>query len=349
MPRRALAAPSTHPFSAFLVACLVTGCAWYAQVPDWSRQKRRVVVDPAERSTQLALDAPYVGELDCYAPSCRERFRVVVSEPGRLTVRATMDLTSQDDQARMVLESLNGPLGQAGTGRGPRTDVTPLALRREVEPGTYFVLLQSVGGPVRYELEATLTPDGGPRPETVADAAPWVEAPRLDPPPKLTEVDLGLNSGGGFDEAVAFDRLESFTFPRFARPGEGRQPGMRLEQPRDRQLRRLIAEVLELRGLRQSTGDEIADVVVVASTTGKVRAVANMGIVYDQYALRDMGPIEVLPQGTLTIDIMETRTGRLAWHAWTNKALSRVVPTEETRSELLREAVTDALSGFPPR
>ena len=74
-----------------------------------------------------------------------------------------------------------------------------------------------------------------------------------------------------------------------------------------------------------------------------------MGIVYDRYALRDMGAVEVAPRGTLSLDIIETRTGRLVWHAWTTRGLSRVVPSDETRSEVLRVAVTEALAKFPPR
>jgi hypothetical protein len=62
-----------------------------------------------------------------------------------------------------------------------------------------------------------------------------------------------------------------------------------------------------------------------------------------------MGAIEVAPSGTLSLDIIVTRSGRLAWHAWTTQGLSRVVPSEETRSEALRVAVTDALAKFPPR
>jgi hypothetical protein len=109
-----------------------------------------------------------------------------------------------------------------------------------VEPGTYFVMLQSVGGPLGYELSATLTPSEGPRPEAVADAAPWVEPPRLGPPPKLTEVKEGRNAGASFDDAVAFDELHTFSFPQLARAGEDALPGTRLEQPLDRQLRRLV-------------------------------------------------------------------------------------------------------------
>lgn len=329
---------------------LVPACAWDPWIPGQSRWNPEIVVDPANILQQLALDAPYVDDLDCYARRCQKRFRLVVDQPGQLTVQAVLELTSEDEQARMVLEATRGVLEQAGTGRGPRTDVTVLAVRSTVKAGTYFVLIQSIGGRIPYELSAMLTPGAGPTPPPRSAAAPR-EMPRQPKGPafRLEKVDLEAGAGADYDPAVNFSDIRTFTFPRLARPGESVPTGTPLETPEDRQIRRLLAEGLSLKGLRQATGSEEADLIVTFSAGQKSRTFSAIPLLYERYSFTRMGSgFDVNTRGTLVVDIVEVRSDRIAWHAWTTKGLGPGITYGAETTALLREAVADLLAGFPP-
>ena len=53
-------------------------------------------------------------------------------------------------------------------------------------------------------------------------------------------------------------------------------------------------------------------------------------------------------RGTLVVDIIEARSGRLAWHAWTTKGLGPGITLGARTTALVREAVAEVLVGFPP-
>lgn len=343
-PRILLAAFATA------LACFAPACTWDPWIPGQSRWNPEIVVDPSTLPQPLALDAPYVDDLNCYARRCEKRFRVIVDQPGQLTVSAVLDLASQDEQARIVLEAVRGVIGHDGTGRGPRTDVTPISVRRTVEPGTYYVLLQSVGGPVPYELTATLTPGAGPAtPPRAVAASPVVPRRADDATHRFTEVDLGAKAGAGYDPEVTFAGLRTFTFPPPSRPGDPSTAGTPLETPGDRQIRRLLAESLELKGFRQATGDEDAHLVVSFSTAQRSTTLPGLPGIYQNYNFSglDLGG-EVETRGQLVVDIVEARSGRLAWHAWTTKGIGPGITYGERTSALLREAVAELLAAFPP-
>jgi hypothetical protein len=219
-----------------------------------------------------------------------------------------------------------------------------------VEAGTYFVLIQSVGGRIPYELTATLTPGAGPTPPPRADAAtPAALRPPDSGPRRFTKVELGANAGGGYDPAVIFSRIHTFTFPRPPRPGDPVAAGTPLETPGDRQIRRFLAEGLELKGFRQASGSEEADLVVTFSTGEKSRTFHTMPLLYERYAFTRMGSgFEVDTRGTLVVDIIDARSERLAWHAWTTKGIGPGITHGARTTALLREAVADVLVAFPP-
>jgi hypothetical protein len=332
------------------VACLVSACVWDPWIPGQSKWNPEIVVDPANRLQELALDAPYVGNLNCYAQRCQKRFRLVVDRPGQLTVTALLELTSEDQQARLVLEDTRGVIAEDGTGRGVRTDVSIIAVRSQVEAGTYFVLLQSLGPRIPYELTATLTPSAGSA--TLPEPEPVVEIVSLPPdrqPLRFTEVDLGFNAGGGFDPTVIFTGLGTFTFPLPPQPGDPLPAGTALETPQDRQIRRFLVEGLRLKGFRQATGGEEADLLVDFSTGQRSRTVSTIPILYSNYDFVSMGHgYQVDTRGTLVIDIIDTQSGRLAWHAWTTKGVGPGITPGEKTTALIREAVADVLAEFPP-
>lgn len=331
-------------------ACLLSACAWDPWIPGQSKWNPEIVVDPANILQQLALDAPYVDDLNCYARRCQKRFRLVVDRPGQLTVTAVLELTSEDQQARIVLEATRGVLAQDGTGRGVRTDVSIISVGSPVEAGTYFVLLQSLGGRIPYELTATLTPSGDPA--TRPEPEPTVEIASLPPdrqPLRFTEVDLGFNAGGGYDPTVIYSGLSTFTFPRQPQPGDPVPAGTALETPRDRQIRRFLVEGLKLKGFRQATGSEEPDLVVDFSTGERSRTFSMIPMLYRRYDFFDMGRgYQVDTRGTLVVDIIDTQSGRLAWHAWTTKGIGPGITPGEKTTALVREAVGDVLADFPP-
>jgi hypothetical protein len=332
------------------VATLFSACTWNAWIPGQSQWNPKIVVDPANALQQLKLDSTYVDELNCYARRCQKRFRLIVDRPGQLTVQGMLDLTSEDQQVRMVLENTRGVIGQDGTGRGVRTDVTSVAVRTAVKPGTYFVLLQSLGGRIPYELTATLTPDPEDASPPVAAVAIPAEPRRLDlEPRRFTKVEMGPHAGGGYDPAVVFSGIRTFTFPRPPRPGDPVPAGTPLETPGDRQIRRFLAEGLELKGFRQAMGGEEAHLVVGFFTGGTSGIISRIPVPYRDYDDFQMGQLyEVDNRGTLVVDIVEVETDRIAWHAWTTKGIGPGITYGAKTTALLREAVAEVLAGFPP-
>ena len=332
------------------VASLVSACAWDPWIPGQSKWNPEIVVDPANILQQLKLDATYVDDLNCYARRCQKRFRLIVDRPGQLTVAAALELTSEDEQARIVLEATRGVLAQDGTGRGVRTDVSRLAVRNSVEAGTYFVLLQSLGGRIPYELTATLTPSAGPTTPPPAEPAIHAASRPPDPQPRrFTKVDLGARAGGGYDPTVIFSGIQTFTFPPAPQPGDPVAAGTPLETPLDRQIRRFLVEGLKLKGFRQAMGSEEADLLVDFSAGENSRTFSTIPILYQEYDSLNMGDtFEVFTRGTLVVDIIDTRSGRLAWHAWSTKGLGPGITPGAKTTALLREAVADVLVAFPP-
>ena len=83
----------------------------------------------------------------------------------------------------------------------------PLTVRSAVEKGVYFVLIQSVGGRIPYELTATLTPVAGSTAPPRAVSATPSEPRRPDVSPRrFTKVELGTNAGAGYGIVSGFVR-----------------------------------------------------------------------------------------------------------------------------------------------
>src|SRR4030095_7657462 len=76
-----------------------------------------------------------------------------------------------------------------------------------------------------------------------------------DEPWKLVPISLPGDARGGYDPAARFAELHPFVFSGPAL-GQDVPAGTSLGTPADRTIRRLIAEQLTLRGLRQAGGQE---------------------------------------------------------------------------------------------
>lgn len=346
MPRRA------RTLHALLLAlCVALSCTWKAWTPEGQGLGTRDTrVPPTPRSETLLLNTSRVDELRCYARRCQKRFRLAVDEPGRLTLRVVPELAGPDEQMRIVVETTRGVVSRAASGRGQRSGPTVLVVDESVQPALYFLLVESFGARVRYELTVHFEPEAAPAPSAGKAAARPALPP--GPPPRLVPVEVRGVGGAGFDPAVSFDRIRTFAFPPSLSPEEAREAGAPMEQPLDRQIRRLIAEELRWKGLRQATGDRGADVIVDFSGRRFVSSYPELPFIYGWY---ELDPARVAyrrdpdARATLGVDLVETRSRRIAWHAWTTRGLGPgITPGEKTRA-LVREAVHDVLAGFPPR
>lgn len=333
---------------AALVACFATACVFDGWIPGEKNWNPDIVVGPGDLSESLVLDAPYVGRLDCFSNPCEKRFRVIVDEPGRLTLTGVPRLGSADARMWMVLEAPTGPMARTGTGAGPHEDVPILAITEPVDRGTYYVLLQSIGGPIPYQLRAHWTPGGGP----VEKPAPPLEpalAPTAPADLKLVALDLPGNARGGYDPGVPFAELHTFVFRA---PADGdAAPGTSLGTPIDREVRRLIAETLTFRGFRQGNAREPADLVVDFARSSRNLTYRELSPFYDRYDFVPIGfgsPDVVAQRGTLIVEIMDAHTSRIAWHAWTTQPIGPGTATGQGSFDLARKAVGEVLAGFPP-
>ena len=331
---------------------LVLGaCTWSPWIPGEGNWEPPAEVTQAPLAEYLALDRIRVDAGDCYARRCQKRYRVIVEEPGLLTLQLVPELKGPDAQARIVLEAVQGVLGQASSGRGDRTDVVVLAVREQVKKGTYFVLVQTLGGPVPYEIGATHTPGGAPEFGPAAEPVPRAKPTLPDgPPPFLREVKLSGRASANFDPAVSFNRLRTFSFARRAQAGDTGAAGTVVEQPLDRQIRRFVAETLQQKGFRPATGPDPGDLRVEFSR-GTADLFYRKGSFtwYDYSVLRNSPYIQETNQrGRLTIDMIEAETGRIAWHGWSEKGMGPGTLFGTVGASLAHEAVSDILKPFPP-
>lgn len=345
-----------EPLAVAIVAGLLgTACAWDPWIPGERNWNPPIVVNPGDLVDQLPLDTRHVGELGCYTRLCEKRFRIVLEQPGDLAVSLIPEFNSDDDQVRLVLEGIQGVLARAGTGRGPHPDVPALAVSQTVGSGIYFVLIQSVGSAIPYQVTARLTPRDDIEVAPVAETdAPRPRAPASDEPaPRLEEVHLAGAASAGFDPAVSFATLQTFRFP--APPdGDPRQPGLPFEQPIDRQIRRHLAEALEQRGFRQASGREDADLIVDFSRGTTNRAFRGIPMLYERYGFGT--GVESFAFGTRTetratliVDIIDARSDRIAWHARTSTGMGPGITPGENTDAMVRESVMEVLAAFPPR
>ena len=350
------AAVRVGPLAAAIAAALLgTACAWDPWIPGERNWNPPIVVNAGDLVDQLPLDTRHVGELGCYTRLCEKRFRIVLERPGDLAISLIPELTSNDDQVRLVLEGIQGVLARDGTGRGPHPDVPALAVSQTVSSGIYFVLIQSVGSAIPFQVTARLTPrdDVELAPIAEAEAPPPSREASAGPAPRLEEVRVAGAGSAGFDPAVSFATLHTFRFP--APPvGDPQQAGTPFEQPIDRQIRRHLAETLEQRGFRQASGREDADMIVDFSRGSTNRAFRGIPVLYERYGFG--AGVESFASGnrvetraTLIVDIIDTRSDRIAWHARTSTGIGPGVTPGAATDALIRESVMDALAAFPPR
>lgn len=146
--------------AAVVTACaLVSGCTGCVWIPDQPRRHPANQVRSTQPYELLPLDTLHVDELECYHRRCQKRFRLRIRHTGQLTVELVPELSSQDDQIRVVLENTRGVVAESASGRGPRSEAIVLTVSATVPPTPHFVRLESSGGPVPFQLSVSLSPD----------------------------------------------------------------------------------------------------------------------------------------------------------------------------------------------
>ncbi|MEB2346195.1 MAG: DUF4136 domain-containing protein [Deltaproteobacteria bacterium] len=335
--------------TAAAVLALLPACAWNPWIPGERKWNPDIVVDPGALADPLALDTRHVDTLSCYTPLCSKRFRVVVTEAGTLALSLIPELRSSDAQVRIVLEGIEGVLGGAGTGRGPHTDVPALAVSERVGAGVYFVLIEALGGPVPYQLTARLTPGAGPAPPPARRPRPAEEAPAT----LVAVPEASRSVRAGYDPRATIPARGSFSFPAPAAPGDEHRPGAPVESPLDRVIRRSIADELERRGFHQASGGETAELLVGFSSKDVNRDFYGLFSLYDRYGFGidtnawALGS-RVATRSVLVLDIVDAQSERLAWHAVVTTGLGPGITPGAHTEAVWRQAVTEALLGFPP-
>jgi hypothetical protein len=66
-----------------------------------------------------------------------------------------------------------------------------------------------------------------------------------------------------------------------------------------------------------------------------------------QYGYCDDCRAEVYDAGTLTLDLVETRTGRLVWRGWSERSLSGVLDDQDWMDRQVEDAVAQILERLP--
>jgi hypothetical protein len=215
----------------------------------------------------------------------------------------------------------------------------------------YFVLIQSVGGVMPYQVSAHLVPGEGAPPAPKPQPPTPARAATSSPPARLVAVELPGNAQGAYDPTVSFGTLRTFAFRDPGGLDAAAPPGTRIEQPIDREIRRDLADDLTLRGFRQVGAGESADLSVGFHRRTRNRSLYGFTTIYDRYDFGAFGWTRgaVDTRATLTVDIIDNRNGLLAWHAWTTKAIGPGITYGDATTSFVRESVTDVLAGFPPR
>ena len=131
-----------------VLSLLASGCTWTAWVPtapppDPDGQRRL--------GGELLLGAAQRDRVDCDVDDCRDWYGVRVTQPGTLHVQVKYVRTRGDSSIRLILHGATVALGQTDW-----DEPSPLQLSADVEPGVYWPLVEGSGGPMPYEVLATM-------------------------------------------------------------------------------------------------------------------------------------------------------------------------------------------------
>jgi len=349
------------PLAVVALVASGSGCTFEGYVP--KGPPPRPLEAPEANIADLAIGDTVSGDLDCTAGRCRVRYRIVAPSAGELVVRVDGPAGSGergDVGARLARAVLEGIAQQTLAIRMRSEGPPPFEVRSAVQPGIHYVLVQGLGGPLDYTVSARFVPGEGQvvEPHTeLAMSDPPAAKRRKREPVERTVVPLqpaargDLSDGADYaaDPDVDVTRMRRYAFAQDPAAMLRGEPGSNQGDPfLLRQIQREIRYVLADRGLQQVAVDEAEFLVAVGvgskSTTWYGLSVPGFAETYeyyfDQWYRAGVGVTSHTYQdGTLMIDFIDPRDGRLLWHGWTVEP----IPLSGDQRTLLRKFVGNVL------
>jgi hypothetical protein len=302
----------------------------------------------------LALNTPDQGSLDCPAGHCQDTYRVQVDGFGILRIRVKS--TFSTDDVTMKLTILN-PVGNV-IGRQRVESGKPASLTGEVTTGSYFLLLQSLGGGLEYEVAATYDRRGSakaPLPPPEAYIPAEGNAPDYSQPGR--SVPAGLGAGFIRDPKADFTQYKKFAFAQNpAKTMAEGAPGQYVGSPfLDAEIQRAIRyELMDWGYLPVDEKD--ADVLISSHVGSQSRSYYVIDYVtYDvpyealmsrwTYSAGAIITPAIYKRGTLVIDVVDRHSTNVVWHGWSNRSISGRGDTRE----VVRDVVREVLDQYRPK
>jgi len=329
---------SLAPTTVLLLLCALA-CTFEGYVP----RDREDIPVLEEEVVELPIGKMLKTTLDCPAGYCQKRYRIDVPRPGKLTVTALESDEDDSTSTRIVLESLGGKvLARDRIGENER-----LRVSSQVEPGPYFVLVQSIGARVPLTIAAALGRSDG----AVAAASP--NAPSGGSFTPAGRASIGTPQAA-FDPAVAFAPMRRYAFAADPQTRFDAEPGTKVGNPfLEKEIQRAVRSDLGSRGYDLVSADEAEFLVAVhvgaRNTTWYSVRMADRVDAYDYYYDQWRGAGAVIrphtaSDGTVVIDFADPKSGDLLWHGW----MTESVPPTGDRYELIKRIVNKILAQFPP-
>jgi hypothetical protein len=353
--------PLSHAFRVVPLLLCMVGCTFAGYVPT---ERVAPTSEVGRQIVNLELGTKVKSELDCPSGQCRLRYRVLVERPGMLQVVVWGPVGEGPESGpRLAQLVLEGPaqnvLGTVFADQG-----APLTLQAPVRPGLHFILVQGLGGHLIYELSAMLDAD----PTVLAEAEP-TPVPVLPPgevaPPEVpvTRVGRGSHAPGDVSDGADFAYDPTVEIKGFRKFAFAQDPQAQLEVEAapgrtnpflKRQVQREVRYYLADLGFSQVERDE-AQLLFSVNVGSRSNAWYSFGPTvvdrsYDTYFSQWSGHGAHIRQhtyvdGTLVIDIIDTRTGDLVWHGWTTEP----VALGEDTGDLLKLVVKSVLDQLGSR
>ncbi len=343
-----------------LLALGALGCTFGGYVPQekvapLETVERTIVnINPGERMTS---------ELDCPSGQCRLRYRIMA--PGQGTLRVRVDGPTGDGTmagARIAQVALEG-VGQQVLDVRYADHPPPLVVESPVRAGVHYLLVQGLGGHLIYDVEVSFVASGASpdAPEPGQVELTQVPAPPR-PPPAVPGPGTGAQRPGDISDGAdyAFDPrfdlkgLRRFAFadePERRLTGEAAPDGLNpfLEKQIQREIRYYLANI----GMYDTPADE-ADLLVAVDVGSRSTTWYSLGgslynRSYDAYFQQWTAVGAVIRahnyvDGTLTIDLIDRRSGELVWHGWTTEPIA----LGEDSNKLIKQAVKKILDQYAP-
>jgi len=368
--------------SGLLLFGMIGGCTFQGYLPSPAPPKPLAA---SEMDIQyLPMGQLHTAELDCKKGICRLRYRIVAPSSGELTVTVK----------RVVSSSLPGRIGRVVLeGVGEQTlaiqnadnRTPPFVVSSRVQPGTHFVLIQSLNGGIDFQVQATFSASAQAVVESgtfAAEPTAQAEAQRLAraqahdaavvAQPNGTDAELAGEGPGGehgpyadvpgntsdgadfaYDPSRDLSQLKTYAFAQDpAAMLKGKPGSVHTNVFVLRQLQREVTYVLADKGLEQETVDE-ADFLISIDTGERTTAwyTTNPMILpfaYGDYyqRWRSMNSVSVPPRGYMEGTLGINFIDRKSGTLLWHGWTTQVIPLVQENDAELKKAVQKVLGQY---